>query len=254
MLLVGGCGTWSNGEESGVVDGPESLKGGGGARLVGFGGGGSDDCGERGGRTNSVVTSSFGCAHEANRSSTLVIRAIVSLDGGGGEGGMSSVSNVCVGTAFLGGELNLTLFLPFFPATAIDDLLFCFAGGGFIGDFDFLREGEASFFFNTDLTSADDADVPETLGDGGRSSIIFLTSQARRSSRNSNRWTSSAALSLPSFSAASVRLRRSSSSSSRSACNRFFSPGTTSEPTSGIVERTRDESWPLMNLSTSDRA
>lgn len=183
---------------------------------MGFGGGGNDDCGERGGRTNSVVTSSFGCAHEANRSSTLVMRAMVSLDGGGGEGGMSSVSNVCMGTAFFGGELNLTLFRPFLPATTIDDLRFCFVGCGFIGDFDFLREGEASFFFNTDLTSTvDDVDVPAALGDGGRSSIIFLTSHARRPSRNSSRWTSSAALSLPSFNAASVRLRRSSSSSSR---------------------------------------
>lgn len=220
---------------------------------MGFGGGGNDDCGERGGRTNSVVTSSFGCAHEANRSSTLVIRAMVSLDGGGGEGGISSVSKVCVGIGFLGGELNLTLFLPFLPTTAIDGLLFCFAGCGFIGDFDFLREGEASFFFNADLTFAD-ADISAALGDGGRSSIIFLTSQARRSSKNSNRWTSSAALSLPSFNAASVRLRRSSSSSSRSACNRFLSFDVTSESTSGAVERTRDESWPLMNLSTSDRA
>ena len=222
----------------------ESLKGGGGARLEGFGGGGNDDCGERGGRTNSVVTRSFGCEHEASRSSTLVIRAMMSLDGGGGEGGISSVSKVCVGTTFLGGELNLTLFLPFLPATAIEDLRFCFAGCGFIGDFDFLREGEASFFFNTDLTSADGVDVPAALalGDGGRSSIIFLTSHARRSSRNSNRWTSSAALSLPSFNAASARLRRSSSRSSRSACNRFFSTGTASESKSGEVERTREES------------
>lgn len=111
-----------------MVDGTDNLKGGGGARFVGFGGGGSDDCGERGGRTNSVVTSSFGCAHEANKSSTLVMRAIVSLDGGGGEGGMNSVSNVCIGATFLGGELNLTLFLPFLPATTIDDLRFCLAG------------------------------------------------------------------------------------------------------------------------------
>ena len=62
-----------------------------GARLRGFGGGGNDDCGERGGRTNSVVTNSFDCEYEASRSSTLVIRAMVSLDGGGGEGGISSV-------------------------------------------------------------------------------------------------------------------------------------------------------------------
>ena len=134
--------------------------------------------GERGGRTNSVVTSSFVCEHEA-RSSTPVIRAMVSLGGGGGEGGMSSVSKVCVGIIFLGGVPNLTLFLPFLPATAIEDLRFCFAGCGFIGDFDFLREGEASFFFNTDLTSADEVHVPVALGDDGRSSIIFLTSHAR---------------------------------------------------------------------------
>jgi len=256
MPLVEGCGMYSDIEKSGEVDGTESWNGGGATRLVGFGGGGNDDCGERGGRTNSVVTSSFGCEHEASRSSTLVIRAMVSLDGGGGEGGMSSVSNVCVGATFFGGgELNLTLFLPFLPATAIEDLRFCFAGCGFIGDFDFLREGEASFFFSfdADLVSAD-ANDPEALGDGGRSSIIFLTSHARRSSRNSNRWTSSAARSLPNFNAASARLRRSSSSSSRSVCNHFFSFETTSESTSGEVERTRDESWPLMNLSTSDRA
>ena len=243
MPLVEGCGIWSDIENSGEAGGRESWKGGGAARLGGFGGGGNEDCGERGGRTNSVVTSSFGCEHEASRSSTLVIRAIVSLDGGGGEGGMSSVSNVCAGAVFLGGELNLTLFLPFLPATAIEDLRFCFAGCGFIGDFDFLREGEASFFFNfnADLVSTD-ANVPAALGDGGRSSIIFLTSHARRSSRNSNRWTSSAARSLPSFNAASARLRRSSSNSSRSACNHFFSFETASESTSGEVERTRDES------------
>lgn len=167
---------------------------------------------------------------------------------------MSSVSNVWAVAAFLGGELNLTLFLPFLPATAIEDLRFCLAGCGFIGDLDFLREGEASFFFSVDLTSIDGVDVPLTLGDGGRSSIIFLTSHARLSSRNSNRWTSSAALSLPSFNAASARLRRSSSSSSRSACNRLFSFGIASESTSGEAERMREESWPLINLSTSDRA
>ena len=237
-----------------MVDGRERVNGGRRTRLVGFGGGGNDDCGERGGRMNSVITSSFGGAHEANRSSKLVIRAMVSLDGGGGEGGISSVSTVCVGAVFLGGEQNLTLFLPFLPTTAIDDLLLCFAGCGFIGDLDFLREGEPSFFFNADLTVIDDGDFPVALGDGGRSSIIFLTSQARRSSKNSNRWISSAALSLPSFSAASVRLRRSSSSSSSSARNRFFSFDISSESTSGAAEITRDDSWPLMNLSTSDRA
>ena len=135
----------------------------------GFGGGGNDDCGERGGRANLVVTSSFSCEHEAGRSSTLVIRAMVSLDGGGDEGGISSVSKVCVGATFLGGEPNLTFFLPFLPAAAIKDLRFCFAGCGFIRDFDFLREGETNFLLNTDLTSADYADVPAALGDGGRS-------------------------------------------------------------------------------------
>ena len=209
---------------------------------MGFGGGGNDDCGERGGRTNSVVTSSFGCEHDASRSSTLVMRAMVSLDGGGGEGGISSVSNVCIGTVFFGGEPNLTLFLPFLPATAIEDLRFCFAGCTFIGDLDFLREGEANFFFNADLTPADDVDVPAALGDGGRSSIIFLTSHARRSSKNSNRWTSRAALSLPNFNAASVRLRRSSSSSSHSVRKRVISPPIAFGPRSGKVERTRGES------------
>ena len=62
------------------------------------------------------------------------------------------------------------LFLPFLPATAIEDLRLCFAVCGFIEYFDFLREGEANFLFNMDLTSADDADVPG-LGDGGRSSF-----------------------------------------------------------------------------------
>ena len=113
MSLVEGCGTYSGDKESGTVDWMGSAKGGGGTRLEGFGGGGNNDCGERGGRTNSVVTSSFGCEHEASRSSPLVIRAMVSLDGGGGAGGMSSVSKVCVGIIFLGGEPNLTLFLPF---------------------------------------------------------------------------------------------------------------------------------------------
>ena len=87
---------------------------------------------------------------------------------------MSSVSSVCVGTVFLGGEPNLTLFLPSFPVTATGNLLFCFAGGSFIGDFEFLREGEASFFFNIDLTSVDDADVTEGLGGGGRSSVLQI--------------------------------------------------------------------------------
>ena len=79
MSLVEGCETYSGGKESGTVDWMGSAKGGGGAQLEGFGGGGNNDCGERG-RTNSVVTS------------------------GGGEGGMSSVSKVCIGIIFLGGD------------------------------------------------------------------------------------------------------------------------------------------------------
>ena len=71
---------------------------------------------------------------------------------------MSSVSKVCAGTAFLGViELNSTFFLPFLQATAIERLRFCFAGCGFVGDVDFLRERDTNFFldFKQDLVSPD---------------------------------------------------------------------------------------------------
>lgn len=55
-------------------------------------------------RTNSVVTNSFGCEHGASRSSTLVIRAMVSLDGGGDEGGMIRYPTSESGSLFWEGE------------------------------------------------------------------------------------------------------------------------------------------------------
>ena len=91
LCATGGrLGMCSDIKNSAVVGGTERWKGGGVARLVGFGGGGNDDCGERRGRTNPVVTSSFGCKREDSRSSTLVIRAMVPLDMGTGVGGMGS--------------------------------------------------------------------------------------------------------------------------------------------------------------------
>jgi hypothetical protein len=84
--------------------------------LVDLGNDGKEASGDGGGNTNSLGSVNMGdCEQEANSSSVLVILAIVSLEGGGGEGGGIAIisklrdgrlrfGECLLGTSFLAGD------------------------------------------------------------------------------------------------------------------------------------------------------
>lgn len=166
-----------------IVDGPAMVIFWGGI-VAGLGSWGNDACGEGGGRTNSVRKRDLGrCEQDARRSSTLVILAMVSLDGGGGEGGGMAISSVSRVDEF--GDRMTTFFAAFLADTAIDDRRRDLLAAIFAGDFDFRRVGEASFLAKT-LFNPPGA-RPIGFDGGGSSTSTFCTSHAARSSKNCNR-------------------------------------------------------------------